>query len=282
LRDHLRALAEEFGRHLVVKGSAGQGTWAKGPWLGIFNPIVTTGAQSGYYVCFLFREDMQGVYLSLNQGMTEAKSLYKSDAKTALSARAQNFRALLGSHHLSAFDSSAIDLAPSAPSNDTAFYEAGNICSKFYQAGAMPNDAALRSDLRDMLALYEALIEAEAGADPSLAEEGEGVSTMVEDGTRLRIHKRIERNGKLVQQVKKQKGTRCEVCGTDFGERCGEMGAGYIEAHHLRPLASLKGTKVHLDPAADFAVLCANCHRMVHRSGLIDDIERFKSEHFHG
>lgn len=281
LRDLLRAIVEEFGAHLIVKGSAGQGTWARGPWLGIFNPIVTAGAQSGYYVCFLFREDMRGVYLSLNQGMTEAKSLYKSDAKTALFARAQNFRALLGSH-LSAFDVQTINLAPSTPSNDTAFYEAGNICSKFYQPERMPSDAALKSDLQDMLALYEALIEAEAGTDPSLAEEGEGVSTMVEDGTRLRIHKRIERNGKLVQQVKKQKGTRCEVCDTDFGERYGKMGAGYIEAHHLRPLASLKGAKVHLDPKADFAVLCANCHRMVHRSGLIDDIERFRSEHFHG
>jgi len=60
---------------LLVKGSAGQGNWARGPWAAVFNRLVTDGAQRGFYPVYLFAEDMSGVYLSINQAMTEAKEL---------------------------------------------------------------------------------------------------------------------------------------------------------------------------------------------------------------
>jgi 5-methylcytosine-specific restriction enzyme A len=49
MRDAVKEKASSDGRGLVFKGSAGQGVWAKGPWLGIFNPLITGGAQQGYY-----------------------------------------------------------------------------------------------------------------------------------------------------------------------------------------------------------------------------------------
>jgi hypothetical protein len=53
----------------------------------------------------------------------------------------------------------------------------------------------------------------------------------------------------------------------DFSERYGDLGKEFIEAHHLRPIATLEeGVPVKYDVAADFAVLCSNCHRMIHRS----------------
>lgn len=157
LRDAVVDAIGDVGR-LIVKGSAGQGTWARGPWVGIFDPLVTSSAQSGYYPVYLFREDMRGVYLSLNQGVTEAKELYKSDAKTALRARAQNYRAMLG-RHVGTFTETEIDLAPSAPTNDTAFYEAGNICAKYYAGDGLPTDELLAQDLREMLEVYRILLE---------------------------------------------------------------------------------------------------------------------------
>ena len=284
IRDDLAtavAIASGEADQLIFKGSAGQGRWARGPWVGVFNAVVTDGAQRGYYPCYLFREDMQGVYLSLNQGMTEAKDHYKADAKTALRARAQNYRAMLGTE-AAAFPALTIDLAPSAPGNDTAFYEAGNICAAYYARDAMPNEPQLVADLKNMLKLYEALIQSEMSGDDSLDSENDSPpKTEYEDTTRFRMHKRIERNAALVKKVKKKKGCTCEVCCVTFGSRYGSVGVGYIEAHHLKPLATLKDTKVAMD-VNDFAVLCANCHRMVHRSGLVDDIQRFKREHFHG
>ncbi|MEV0244186.1 HNH endonuclease [Streptomyces sp. NPDC050674] len=56
---------------------------------------------------------------------------------------------------------------------------------------------------------------------------------------------------------------RCEVCEFDFGRTYGELGYGYIEVHHVTPLhaTGTRETKI-----ADLACLCANCHRMCHRS----------------
>jgi 5-methylcytosine-specific restriction enzyme A len=63
----------------------------------------------------------------------------------------------------------------------------------------------------------------------------------------------------------------------DFGEHYGEMGRGFIEAHHLRPIATLEeGVPVRYDVAADFAVLCSNCHRMIHRFSHPSDLAAFR------
>ncbi len=85
----------------------------------------------------------------------------------------------------------------------------------------------------------------------------------------LAMHKRYERDRKLVREkleAAKAKGPLvCEVCAFDFEATYGELGAGYIEVHHVKPVHTLKpGSKVKL---SDLALLCANCHRMAHRSG---------------
>jgi 5-methylcytosine-specific restriction protein A len=72
---------------------------------------------------------------------------------------------------------------------------------------------------------------------------------------------------KLVD-FKKKNGAKlfCEVkqCGFDFEARYGSVGAGFAEVHHLRPLSTTGATSTRL---SDLAVLCSNCHRMVHRGG---------------
>lgn len=56
----------------------------------------------------------------------------------------------------------------------------------------------------------------------------------------------------------------CEACGFDFAVRYGEIGNGFCEVHHTKPLASRSGsetTSLH-----DLAVLCSNCHSIIHRT----------------
>jgi hypothetical protein len=55
----------------------------------------------------------------------------------------------------------------------------------------------------------------------------------------------------------------CEVCGFDFETAYGERGRGYIECHHIIPLHQTGERTTHLD---DLALICASCHRMIHRS----------------
>ena len=57
----------------------------------------------------------------------------------------------------------------------------------------------------------------------------------------------------------------CEVCKFDYSVKYGERGKGFIECHHKVPPHQLKPkTKTKL---SDLALLCANCHRMVHKNG---------------
>jgi len=83
-----------------------------------------------------------------------------------------------------------------------------------------------------------------------------------------RLHCSRERNRTLVKnkfkKVLSEAGSlSCEVCGFDFSQRYGEVGEGFAECHHLRPVSSLvDGSRTRLE---ELAVVCANCHRMIHR-----------------
>lgn len=81
----------------------------------------------------------------------------------------------------------------------------------------------------------------------------------------MRWHLRAERNPKLALEAKRVQGSTCAVRAFNFAHRYGELGYGYIEAHHLTPFADLEGRPAALDPRHDFAMVCANCHRMIHR-----------------
>ena len=54
------------------------------------------------------------------------------------------------------------------------------------------------------------------------------------------------------------------ICGFDYEKVYGELGRGYIEVHHIKPLASQE-EEVRVNPETDLICVCANCHRMLHR-----------------
>lgn len=70
------------------------------------------------------------------------------------------------------------------------------------------------------------------------------------------------RHAKIASVLQAGNPLSCEACHFNFGETYGARGEGYIEVHHVVPLhaAGEKDTKL-----ADLALLCSNCHRVVHR-----------------
>lgn len=64
-------------------------------------------------------------------------------------------------------------------------------------------------------------------------------------------------------------GTRCWVCEFDFSEFYGQLGEGFIEVHHVVPLARYDGP-TEVDPVTDLVPLCSNCHSMIHRGRQLD------------
>lgn len=95
----------------------------------------------------------------------------------------------------------------------------------------------------------------------------------------LAQHLRRERSPKLVEAKKRgvlrtSGQLACEVCEFDFQRAYGSHGAGYIECHHTNPLALRDGeSPTRLE---DLALVCANCHRMLHCLPLlsIDGLRR--------
>lgn len=81
-------------------------------------------------------------------------------------------------------------------------------------------------------------------------------------------HKSKERNPKLISEAKevfKKKHGKlfCQVCGFDFSSTYGSLGEDYIEGHHTLPVSEMKEGNTSL--VKDIALVCANCHRMLHR-----------------
>jgi len=84
----------------------------------------------------------------------------------------------------------------------------------------------------------------------------------------MRQHRRREqrlRDEKIRQVVQSTGRLRCEVpgCGFDFFEVYGEIGEGFAHVHHLQPLADRLGPSQ--TKTSDLAIVCANCHAMIHR-----------------
>ncbi len=97
-----------------------------------------------------------------------------------------------------------------------------------------------------------------------LEQDSQDLGTKTEGGRRVVISIRTERDPSLRHDAIRIHGTKCMVCGFDFGTRYGSWGSDFIEVHHIRPLAEIDGER-STDPRLDLAVLCPNCHRMIHR-----------------
>lgn len=261
----------------IVKGSSGAGRWVHCPWCAILDSVVTDSPERGFYPVFLFREDFSGVYLSLNQGVTDIREQYKAARKDALKSRALDFRIRLGIAEVDGF-SVNIDLRSRSTASLAADYEAGNIIALFYPADALPSNEVLVADLARMLSKYQMLVYSTAAMLGSSLEPEEQDNVLIEDHTAFRMHRAIERNQQVAKKVKEAHGYECEACGFSFPESYpGIERSRYIEAHHLLPVHELKGQRVTRNPKTDFAVLCANCHRMIHRYPNPSDLAGFKA-----
>ena len=99
------------------------------------------------------------------------------------------------------------------------------------------------------------------------SEEAYDIVEAIEGRLLTRLHTSRERNRDLVRKkresVLRETGRlACEACGFDFEKTYGARGAGFSEVHHIQPLHALTpGSRTKLQ---DLAVVCANCHRMIH------------------
>jgi 5-methylcytosine-specific restriction protein A len=81
------------------------------------------------------------------------------------------------------------------------------------------------------------------------------------------IHLRRERNpklrNKLLAERFKSGGLECDICKCSSKQALSSLKDAIFEAHHILPLAATLERKTELK---DMALLCANCHRLIHRA----------------
>ncbi|WP_390298215.1 HNH endonuclease [Gracilimonas halophila] len=91
----------------------------------------------------------------------------------------------------------------------------------------------------------------------------------IREGTVIyKLHKYRERDSDIIKRKKEREFQRlgrlpCEACTFDFYQKYGQLGYKYIECHHRTPLSEFSTSTT--TTLKDLALVCSNCHRMLHR-----------------
>lgn len=119
----------------------------------------------------------------------------------------------------------------------------------------------------------------ESGGEQEHLPDVDGIESAFEGKSHLVTHLYRERNLKIVADKKRiflenTGSLRCEACGFDFHEVYGINGQGFCEVHHRQPLHQSEGVvKTELE---DLAIVCSNCHRIIHRIDPMHSIQELK------
>jgi len=110
-------------------------------------------------------------------------------------------------------------------------------------------------------------------AKPIAAWEG----TLYERLAKQRMRSQELRDEKIRRSMDSKGHLICEVagCGFDFLATYGELGRGFAHVHHRSQLAAGKRKRTKL---ADLAIVCANCHAMIHKAGQCRPLEGLISD----
>lgn len=195
LRDHPQ---------LRVEWSVGKGNWARVPWLAIIHAQEAEAPRRGIYCVFLFREDMSGVYMALNQGVTKPKEeLGTMQARKYLRERANRIRTVVPNLLTRQFHlDENIDLRTEGLGAD---YEVSTIAYMLYESGRVPDDAVISADLDALVDAYCRALMQKADAprnepaemqkstwifqsDPTLFDVSEALKTLTEFTWPVRQH----------------------------------------------------------------------------------------------
>lgn len=160
--------------HISAKWSLGKGVWAKVPWIALMNRNVTTSTQKGLYVVMLVAEDLSGIFLTLNQGMTKlVEAEGEARAVAILRERASAYRSQVPELSAAGFVlSDGIDLK--TDNWRAKNYQPSTIAFAELAAGEFPTDEDMQAMLEPMLAAYDRLAQADdSGSEGPVIDDGQ-------------------------------------------------------------------------------------------------------------
>ncbi|WP_331232219.1 MrcB family domain-containing protein [Natronorarus salvus] len=153
----------------LVRPSMGQGSMSDIPYIPIEYPPETQTTQKGIYIVYLFDTEARELYLTLNQGSTEAqrassRSGVRPNATTILERHAQQYRELI--EPPAGIEPTAATITETYESNGESEsvtrageYKIGAILSKSYSIDDLENESQVISDLLALIETYQELLD---------------------------------------------------------------------------------------------------------------------------
>jgi 5-methylcytosine-specific restriction protein A len=223
---------------------------------------------------------MQGFYMSLNQGWTQYKNKYGTkDGRSEMYKTSVRLKDYLKGVEGFTFD--PINLL--AKGNLGKGYEVGNICSKYYEKGSLPEDEQFIDDLRNLIGIYRELkgmvgydildVDSFYGEEDFQEEiQVSLVESLPEGRVELPSKKsnasssRWSRNTSISNYALRNAKYECENSKTHNTFISKKSGHQFVEAHHLIPMEYQGEFDCSIDVPENIISLCPNCHRAFHNS----------------
>lgn len=156
----LQTYVEDF-ENIVVEGSTGAGNITAAPWIALFDRRLTISATKGYYVVYLFSVDLSAVTLSLAFGTTQFEKQFGgvSAAFPRMRIAATRLQEMFSHLMPKGLWRGTVDLAATAQQRlHYAYQEATILSCPAYRIGALPEEAHLVADLRELVQVYTAIV----------------------------------------------------------------------------------------------------------------------------
>ncbi|HEY9256684.1 MrcB family domain-containing protein [Chitinophaga sp.] len=263
--------------HYLFEGSIGKGNMAEVPHLCIFDTAITTSAQTGYYIVYLFEANMSRIYLTLEQAWTQYESKYgRINAKTEIAINTDKIRNIIRSADGFSFKRPVLNATRTLAKG----YELGAICSKVYDARNLPTETELIDDLRNLVGVYKELkglvgtniLEIDTRSKEEIFQdeiqnivaETPPIGPIPKGYKRVNTGESWKRNGGIAAQALANAGHKCEYQSHHETFISVRSGNHFVEAHHLIPMQFQDNFKYSLDVPENIIALCPNCHRAIH------------------
>jgi len=263
-------------KDLEITTSFGQGGVSKIPWISFLADGMKTS--DGFYPVYLYYKDLNILILSFGESETyksgnwdSKKSQNNSSHRTHWSnnVREKNptikdfFKSDKVYRYGDSFVFKAYRIEFGFKEIDDVYKKLLNITyyNKNQELEELVNESDLSSDLNS---IYDIYIN-DLSNSHDLKEEW----FAFEGGKKLVTHYMRERSTEIVKAKKEQFKKRfgsvyCQICDFNFQDKYGDHGEGFIECHHIIPVSEMEEN--HKTELKHLILLCANCHRMIHRN----------------
>jgi 5-methylcytosine-specific restriction enzyme A len=283
--DDISSLLSLDNNKFIAVGSAGKGNWTSRPWFAVLHKSLCRGkqkasAEQGYYPVLTFSYNFKECGIALGQGEHSVREQYKNKTFDILKSRAIILANKVPEYKKNFIESPVMKLNKETASTHLKKvgerWMASCAFGKIYKLDKLPPENIIIQDLQELMRLYEISIERGGTSEPNIV-DSTNISSSDETLEKIIIQHIdnekavIRTDQKFINTLKKEKDYTCEACGLNFKNIYGDCNKSnsYIEAHHLKTKKSATkkfkmGGERRLTKE-DFAILCANCHRMIHR-----------------